>query len=431
MSYPIKVWNGSNWEEIGLSGGALSITPPPNISTSGSVGSSSVLARSDHTHGFDANALGVLQSVAASAYVQKSLVNAKGDLITATANDTPAIQSVGANGEVLYADSSATNGLRWQPNYNAGRNRIINGSFDVWQRGTSFSANQAYTADRWNVGWDSTPTVTISRQAFTAGTAPVAGLEGTYFFRTAVTSAASMSLLDVKQYIEDVRTFAGQTVTVSFYAKADATRTLSTLMVQNFGSGGSGDVATSAGSVTLTTSWARYSLTVAVPSISGKTLGAGNFVGLYLRHPGSTFTIDLWGVQVEAGSVATRFEEEPYEATLRKCQRYYYRMEPGAAGRPFGVGQAYGTATSITYVKFPVNMRSRPTAVEQSGTASHYKVTNSTFGDVACSAVPSYNDATVEGAEVAATVSSGLTAGNASFLKTNNTAGYLAWSAEL
>ena len=60
MSYPIKVWNGSNWEDIGLSGGALSITPPPNISTSGSVGSSSVLARSDHTHGFDANALGVL-----------------------------------------------------------------------------------------------------------------------------------------------------------------------------------------------------------------------------------------------------------------------------------------------------------------------------------------------------------------------------------
>lgn len=67
MSYPIKVWTGSQWEEIGLSGGALSITPPPNISTSGSVGSSSVLARSDHTHGFDANALGVLTTAGASA----------------------------------------------------------------------------------------------------------------------------------------------------------------------------------------------------------------------------------------------------------------------------------------------------------------------------------------------------------------------------
>jgi len=45
----------------------------------------------------------------------KSLVDAKGDLITATANDTPARLAVGNNGETLVADSSTSTGLKWSP----------------------------------------------------------------------------------------------------------------------------------------------------------------------------------------------------------------------------------------------------------------------------------------------------------------------------
>ena len=47
----------------------------------------------------------------------KSLVDAKGDLVTATANDTPARLAVGANGETLVADSLTSTGLRYQGNY--------------------------------------------------------------------------------------------------------------------------------------------------------------------------------------------------------------------------------------------------------------------------------------------------------------------------
>jgi hypothetical protein len=47
------------------------------------------------------------------AYVPKALVDAKGDIITATANDTPSRKAVGVNGETLIANSTDSDGLRW------------------------------------------------------------------------------------------------------------------------------------------------------------------------------------------------------------------------------------------------------------------------------------------------------------------------------
>jgi len=45
--------------------------------------------------------------------IQNAIVDAKGDLISATANDTPARLGVGTNGQVLTADSSTATGLKW------------------------------------------------------------------------------------------------------------------------------------------------------------------------------------------------------------------------------------------------------------------------------------------------------------------------------
>lgn len=252
---------------------------------------------------------------------------------------------------VLASDGSISGGFPA-----GGRNRIINGGFDVWQRGTSFSTNNVYTADRWVVVGASGQTVSVSQQSFIPGSAPVSGYEANTFARV-TWSGTPTGTFWFSQRIEDVRTFAGQTVTISFWAKAtSATTALSVNIEQNFGSGGSTFVNTTTPSpLSLTTSWQRFSTTVAIPSISGKTIGSGSYLEIRPLHGGSSVNgnnIDIWGVQVEAGNSPTPFEVKPYSQELRECQRYCQVFSlVGITGTSASVGRiAYGKV-------FPVEMR--------------------------------------------------------------------------
>lgn len=325
--------------------------------------------------------------------IQNAIVDAKGDLIAASAADTPARLAVGNNGETLVADSSTSTGLRYQGNYAAGKNKVINGDFGIWQRGTTFSnpASLAYTADRFAIYYDGAgATRTISQQTFTTGTAPVAGYEGKYFYRYAVSVAGSSNTANLlRQYIEDVQTFAGQTATISFWAKAASALTMPSIQVtQNFGTGGSpsaGVDTTVTSSVAVTTSWQRFTYTVSVPSISGKTLGTGNNSALELRFflpvGASTFTFDIWGVQMEAGSVATAFQTATgtIQGELAACQRYYYRFPSnGNNNQTYATGFAATTGFIIAPMFMPVTMRTTPTSIGWSNVIGTDETTNFT-----------------------------------------------------
>ena len=297
--------------------------------------------------------------------IQNSIVDAKGDLIAASAADTPARLAVGANGETLVADSSTSTGLRYTSNFAAGKNAIINGAFNVWQRGTSFTITTStltYTADRWYSHiLGTTVGCTTSQQTFTPGTAPVAGYEGQFFIRQNVTTLTGQSIQALGQRIEDVRTFAGQTVTVSFWAKSDSSRNYTSRFVQNFGSGGSAEVVTSTGAThALTTSWQRFTVSVAVPSVSGKTIGTSSYLAILLDGPSNTVnTLDVWGFQIEAGSVATAFQTATgtIQGELAACQRYFQVIAVSQAW-----GTWYATDAAALMAGLPVAMRVTPTA---------------------------------------------------------------------
>lgn len=248
----------------------------------------------------------------------------------------------------------------------AGKNKIINGNFDIWQRGTSQTANGYGSADRFSALSDGS--YTNSRQTFTAGTAPVAGYEGQYFYRSARTTGTYMI---VQQNIENVQTFAGQTVTLSYWAKCSSgTITNEPLAFQNFGSGGSAnvDIATTPSSATVTTTWTRFSHTLTIPSIAGKTIGTGSYLAFRpLRHvSGTGATIDIWGIQVEVGSVATPFQTASgtIQGELALCQRYYYRTNITGFAPATMWGMATGTTTVNAGVCFPSTMRTTPTSID-------------------------------------------------------------------
>jgi hypothetical protein len=155
--------------------------------------------------------------------------------------------------------------------------------------------------------------------------------------------------------------------------------------------------------------------------------GSVNVVGTN----GATFYIT--GVQLEKGSTATSFDYRPYGTELALCQRYYYRQTSQATGDYF-VPNAYAISTTLAFGfnTFPVPMRTRPTALEQSGTAADYNVVRCGLGTNAnCSAVPTFGVANLVGAQTVFTVASGLSNGVAGSVQANNTSAYLGWSAEL
>jgi hypothetical protein len=79
-------------------------------------------------------------------------------------------------------------------------------------------------------------------------------------------------------------------------------------------------------------------------------------------------TLNFAGIQLEQGSIATAFEFEPFETTLRKCQRYYYRFG-GIAYGPLLTCMTHTTTGARGYIPFPVTMRSVPTAIAVIGSA--------------------------------------------------------------
>ena len=260
------------------------------------------------------------------------------------------------------------------------KNYLINGNFDIWQRGTSLTGQTTdqYLADRWIVE-ASGATYSYQRGSFTVGQTDVPN-NPKYFANITVTGADDFAR--ITQRIEDVTTLSGETVTFSFYAKytTNAPTNMRIQVAHIYGSGGSSaTIYNPVDDFTISTSWQRYSFTFTVPDQSGKTVGSGSSVYFRIMNPNNEISdFQIAQVQVEKGSVATDFETLSIAETQSLCNRYYQLYIEGIQAIMTG---AYYSSTALVGVINFEEMRVAPSIEVVTGTNYYRFWRNNTSDD--------------------------------------------------
>jgi hypothetical protein len=286
------------------------------------------------------------------------------DLKTLTLYDTDGVKRVSASTSGISVTGNATvsgridtNSIKsWtgtiedaSGNVRSGRkNLIINGGFDVWQRGTSGTSTTAYIADRWSQNTYTGGTFTFSKQTDSDPSI------GTYaeWDRTVEDTAHLTAGNIFQQTIENATWLSGKTVTLSFMMKRDDSVGVST-NIRIYGSPW-----TSLGSETLTNqgnTWNKYEATFTLSTFTT------DHIQVQIRGAsGGVSKVSLTNVQLEVGSVATDFEHRSYGEELALCQRYYQRYVPTDTSLSIGRGYCGANPHCMGDFQFPV-MRTTPT----------------------------------------------------------------------
>jgi len=265
------------------------------------------------------------------------------------------------------------------------RNLIINGAMSVWQRGTSLGASGSqFIADRWNFYRDSFAAgITVSRQT-TSDTTNLPFIQYCSRVQRDLGNTGTGGL-GYSQNIETVNSIAlaGKTVTLSFYARkgANYSQSSSTLNAsvysgtgtdQALRSGFTGSTQLASGSVTLTTTWQRFSVTGNV-SVSATQLGI-LFYYVPVGTAGANDYYEITGVQLEAGPTATPFEFKPYSVDLDLCERYFQTWT-GSQFQRYSFVYADTSTNAVFIDKIPVCLRSSPSLTVTNMTANGNAIT--------------------------------------------------------
>jgi len=250
-----------------------------------------------------------------------------------------------------------------QATMSAEDNLLVNGGFDIAQRGTSFPVSggaSVKTLDRWTVYGAAGNTLAVFQATQAVGTVGagdhVVNLIGV---QRTVTGSADPQLY---QAIENVRTAEGQTITVSFLVNSTVSGTLGCSVAQYFGTGGAPSASVLVNqtfTVAAASTYERKILTFSVPSISGKTLGTNNDHSLQLMFFISTArgngTFYFGNIDLRLGTIApAQFLRRPVQEELALCQRYYQTLSSlihsgySTAGAAFWIDRPFQTAMRAT-----------------------------------------------------------------------------------
>ena len=343
-----------------------------------------------------------------------------------------------ANGDVFSAsDLNDTNGTinlltSSTLSSQAGKNAIINGGMDIWQRGTSITASTSatnYSTDRWAIIRPANASaITCTRQA-TGDTTNLAFIQ--YCSRIQRTAASATT--DVPFFATSLESFnsipfAGKVVVFSFYARRGANYSAASNVLnfqvvsgtgtdQNVYSGFTGAAAVINTTATLTTTWQRFTATATV-SASATQLGV-YFYYTPVGTAGAADYFEVTGVQLELGSYATTFSRAggTIQGELAACQRYYWQTGLRAS-RSFGVAQFVGAADGLAFVALPVTMRVNPS--NSVSAATDFEVINAGGSSAIALTAISFGEQSVDGFTANLTTASGMTTGQASLWRSKS-----------
>jgi hypothetical protein len=362
----------------------------------------------------------------------------------------------GTNG-ITYNDGSLQSSA-------IGKNLIINGNMAIDQRNGGASvtptSGDIYTIDRWEVSSNVSGKISIQQVT----TSPVGFASSAKITSTSAYTIGASELVVYKQKIEGYNisdlawgTANAKTITISFWVRSSLTGTFGGALNNN------GSTRNYAFTYTISVADTWEQKTITIPGDTTGTWLTTNGIGLsiliglgvgtafsgtagswsasfYASATGATSVVGtsgatfyITGVQLEANTTATPFENLQYGQQLALCQRYYYKEKSTFAGQYFAPNAyAISTTSAFTFNTFPVPMRTRPTALEQSGTASDYSLVRCGAGtSTICNSVPTFGGSSLTIGQSVFSVASGLSNGFAGSGMSQSTNAYLAWSAEL
>jgi hypothetical protein len=378
--------------------------------------------------------------------------DAKGDLIAGTGADTFARLAVGTNGHTLVADSAEATGLKWAAPAGGGvnKNYLINGGFAIAQRGTSFTSSgggnndDAYTLDRWYILSDTNDVIDVTQDT---STVPTNGQ-----FAIALDVETVNKKFGIATIIEnkDIIGLIGNTVTFSFKAKVSSTSKLDNVKAAIVAWSGTADTVTSdiisawgaegtnptlianatyensPANLSLTTSYASYSISAAIDTASTTNL----ILFIWSDVTDTTLGDFLYIAEskLELGSSATAFvyAGQTIQGELAACHRYYQRITAANAYSPF---QFVGPASSTTQIRVvgKINtMRIAPTSLDFNAIAFDDEI-----GSALSTSTMVLNAPTAESVELRPTVTGATSYRWYKTVANNNSAAYIGFSAEL
>jgi hypothetical protein len=260
------------------------------------------------------------------------------------------------------------------------KNAVINGAFDIAQRGTSVAvaaSTNTNTLDRFQLNVGANGASTVSQQP-TNDTTNLPNIR----YCARVQRNSGQTGTSIMYFASSMETstcvpYAGQTITFSFYARAganfsSASNALNLTLRSGTGTdqnvygytGGSSPINTTK---TLTTTWQRFTATATIATNATELAFYFNYTPV--GTAGANDYFEVTAIQLEVGSQASPFTRaaETIQGELAACKRYLPSVLVGSGNSLTG----YATSTTNSYVcaQFDVQARVAPTGITVSGSS--------------------------------------------------------------